>query len=101
MVHKTPQDLRNFHIQKMWRVQPLSRRKGEDGNGPGTLGFQEQLQDCRGVHRDQPTSSSTCGFRLATHSNVRAAPDGTRRPCSQSCSVRSDTPSKPAKRALP
>ncbi len=30
---------------------------------------------------------------------VRAAPDGARRPCSQSCNVRTDTPKTEAKRA--
>src|SRR2546422_137432 len=32
-------------------------------------------------------------------SKVRAAPEGARRPCSQSCRVRTDTPSNWAKRA--
>src|SRR6202142_1465718 len=44
------------------------------------------------------TSSSARGFLAATSSNVRAAPDGARRPCSQSCNVRTDTPSNDANR---
>src|ERR1700688_4948692 len=44
------------------------------------------------------TSSSARGFLATTSSNVRAAPDGARRPCSQSCNVRTDTPSNDANR---
>lgn len=58
VLHETQQDLRNFHIQKMWCVQPLSRRKGDAGDGLGTLGLQEQRQDCRGVQHDQRLSRS-------------------------------------------
>lgn len=42
------------------------------------------------------TSKSTRGFRAATMSRVRAAPEGARRPCSHSCSVRTDTPRRDA-----
>src|SRR5208283_4914752 len=42
------------------------------------------------------TSRRACGFFAATNSNVRAAPDGARRPCSHSCKVRTDTPSSVA-----
>lgn len=35
---------------------------------------------------------TTAGARRATRSRVRAAPLGWRRPCSQSCKVRTDTP---------
>ena len=42
------------------------------------------------------TSRRAPGFRFATINNVRAAPDGARRPCSQSCSVRTETPSSAA-----
>src|SRR5437667_1632864 len=42
------------------------------------------------------TSSSACGFLAATMRRVRAAPDGARRPCSHSWSVRTDTPSREA-----
>ena len=45
------------------------------------------------------TSSNAFGLRSAIKSSVRAAPDGARRPCSQSCSVRIDTPSNVAKRS--
>src|SRR5437868_131580 len=45
------------------------------------------------------TSSNACGFRAAIRSRVRAAPEGARRPCSQSCSVRTETPSNWANRA--
>ena len=46
----------------------------------------------------QATSNKANGFLWAIKSNVRAAPDGARRPCSQSCSVRTDTPNKEANR---
>src|SRR2546430_8925870 len=42
------------------------------------------------------TSRSTRGFLAATMRRVRAAPDGARRPCSHSWSVRTDTPSSDA-----
>src|SRR6266496_3088388 len=49
------------------------------------------------THRDpdmnHATSNRTCGFFAAIDSSVRAAPDGARRPCSQSCNVRTETPS--------
>jgi hypothetical protein len=38
------------------------------------------------------TSSNAVGFLLATSNSVRAAPEGARRPCSQSCRVRTETP---------
>src|SRR6266568_2153146 len=44
----------------------------------------------------QATSSKACGFFAATRSSVRAAPEGARRPCSHSCSVRTDTPRRAA-----
>src|ERR1700693_28852 len=44
------------------------------------------------------TSSKACGFFAAIMSKVRAAPEGTRRPCSQSCRVRTEMPSNSAKR---
>ncbi len=47
----------------------------------------------------QATSTNTCGFFAAIVSRVRAAPEGARRPCSQSCRVRTDMPSSWAKRA--
>ena len=37
---------------------------------------------------------STLGYFAATFSNIRAAPVGSRRPCSQSCSVLDETPNK-------
>ena len=46
----------------------------------------------------QATSNSAAGFLWAIRSNVRAAPEGIRRPCSQSCNVRTDTPSNAANR---
>jgi len=39
------------------------------------------------------TSKSALGFLAAINSSVRAAPEGARRPCSHSCSVRTETPS--------
>src|SRR5882672_2365081 len=39
------------------------------------------------------TSTSVCGCLAATRINVRAAPEGARRPCSHSCRVRTETPS--------
>lgn len=38
------------------------------------------------------TASKACGFVLAIAGNVRAAPLGCLRPCSQPCKVRTDTP---------
>jgi hypothetical protein len=49
-----------------------------------------------GVHA---TSSRARGLWSATSSNVRAAPLGARRPCSQSWSVRTETPKSSANRA--
>src|SRR5450432_4277593 len=45
-----------------------------------------------GVRRHVWSSRRTLGCLTATLSSVRAAPVGSRRPCSQSCSVRADTP---------
>jgi hypothetical protein len=45
------------------------------------------------------TSTKAFGLRSAINSSVRAAPDGARRPCSQSCNVRFETPSSAAKRS--
>src|SRR5690554_5128701 len=41
-------------------------------------------------------SNNTSGGPTATRSRVRAAPDGSRRPCSQSSNVRAETPSNSA-----
>src|SRR5262249_44124047 len=50
-------------------------------------------------HGPHATSIKAWGFFAAILSKVRAAPEGARRPCSQSCRVRTDTPSSSAKRA--
>ena len=42
---------------------------------------------------DQTASLNASGVRAAMRSKVLAAPDGSRLPCSQSCKVRTDTPS--------
>jgi hypothetical protein len=47
----------------------------------------------------QAMSSNALGFLAAIVSNVRAAPDGLRRPCSHSCNVRTDTPRSAANSA--
>ena len=47
----------------------------------------------------QATSSNAPGFLAAIVSNVRAAPEGLRRPCSHSCNVRTDTPNSAANSA--
>ncbi len=47
---------------------------------------------------DYATSRSARGFLAAMSNSVRAAPEGARRPCSHSCSVRTDTPNSLAKR---
>ena len=44
------------------------------------------------------TSRSARGFLAAINNSVRAAPEGARRPCSHSCSVRNETPGSSAKR---
>jgi hypothetical protein len=48
---------------------------------------------CSDMGSRQATSSKACGFLAAIISRVRAAPEGARRPCSQSCNVRTETPS--------
>src|SRR4029077_11895220 len=45
----------------------------------------------------QATANNAFGLRSATSRSVRAAPEGARRPCSQSCRVRTDTPRRAAK----
>jgi hypothetical protein len=47
----------------------------------------------------QAMSSNALGFLAAIVSNVRAAPEGLRRPCSHSCNVRTDTPRSAANSA--
>jgi hypothetical protein len=49
-----------------------------------------------GVFARHATSRSARGFFAATNNKVRAAPDGARRPCSHSCRVRTETPSRRA-----
>jgi len=46
---------------------------------------------------NQPACKIASGDFRAMRSNVRAAPDGSRRPCSHSCKVRTETPSNWAK----
>lgn len=46
-----------------------------------------------GLEKIHPTSTIASGVRSAISSKFRAAPDGSRRPCSHSCKVRTDTPS--------
>jgi hypothetical protein len=41
----------------------------------------------------QAANKIASGERSAIRSKVRAAPEGSRRPCSHSCKVRTDTPS--------
>ena len=50
----------------------------------------------RSHHDVHATSVSARGFFAAINKRVLAAPDGARRPCSHSCSVRTETPSKVA-----
>lgn len=45
------------------------------------------------------TSTSARGFLAAMSNSVRAAPEGARRPCSHSCSVRTETPRSWANRS--
>src|SRR5690606_17922767 len=49
--------------------------------------------------RPHATSNSARGFLAAIIRSVRAAPDGARRPCSHSCSVRTETPNRRANSA--
>jgi hypothetical protein len=46
--------------------------------------------------RQAMSSRSTSGYRSATLMSVFAAPEGSRRPCSQSCKVRTETPIRDA-----
>src|SRR5207245_1052824 len=78
-------------------IRPCRQRPDE--SGPCEQGFlQSSVASDFGSVR-YATSSSACGFFAAIASRVRAAPEGARRPCSQSCSVRTDTPSSWANRA--
>ena len=73
---------------------------------PSTIGLTATREKSRSrsflnssvISEPQPhaTSISARGFLAAMSKSVRAAPDGARRPCSHSCSVRTETPSRNA-----
>jgi hypothetical protein len=59
-------------------------------------GSMELARAVRGPCQPWCSSRSTSGWSTETRSSVLAAPVGARRPCSQSCSVRGETPSRAA-----
>ena len=67
-------------------------------HAPGPNGAPRWHSAPRALDGDYGRSRSARGFLAAINNSVRAAPEGARRPCSHSCSVRTDTPSSSANR---
>src|SRR3990172_579611 len=93
-----------FLRRRRAKQKPVKRKQKESANQPmmiaADLAKGVRAEPARpGAQLDYATSSNALGLRSATRRSVRAAPEGARRPCSQSCNVRTDTPSRVANRA--
>lgn len=61
---KTPQALRDFHVYKVWRMEPFGWTERTGSNGVGPASQKHQLDGGRRVQDDQRESRSSRSTRV-------------------------------------